>query len=496
MSNNNKNKLLVDLSKSIMPSAYSTNPAKYSSHPLTGNYFHATYLNGSKMLSHFSSPRSSRSSCSTYSSSTNSCSASCTSASSSSATATTSTRSTYSGTANSSSHSSSSSTSSTSSNVSLNLSSTSHTCDSSECGSNCSKAYCNGSTSVLSTSLSNNSNSEASSSSSSSSSYYSTDDQPDEAIYDDDEDEKNSNRINNSYICNSSHSSGDNSISTTKTSSTTIAKTTRSASKLSKQNDDSNLIDQKPSIKTETIELNNRVNCMWSKCKFIGNSTDVDDSLLEHIKSKHIFAQKRLKSFRCMWKECAVYKKPSCSFNWLERHVTDHIDTRPFLCIFNGCKRKFRTEQARERHVQSHINLSESQPASPVKTRNNLLLKSAKLAHTSMLDDKTAALITTAAAKLSDSSKTDLELPNYSEILKALSKKRKALTSESASKKFKKVQYKDFIDECVVSCVDSKLRTLNYESGELVLKANIIGVKPKTAKRKEMLLVEWTPANM
>ena len=40
----------------------------------------------------------------------------------------------------------------------------------------------------------------------------------------------------------------------------------------------------------------------------------------------------------------------------LERHVIDHIDTKSCVCIFNGYKRKFRTERARKRHVQCHIN--------------------------------------------------------------------------------------------------------------------------------------------
>ncbi len=87
--------------------------------------------------------------------------------------------------------------------------------------------------------------------------------------------------------------------------------------------------------------------CLWYKCKYVGHATDVDNSLINHIKSEHIYSQKDLKRFRCMWKGCSVYSKPAFHFNWLERHVVDHIEKNPFMCIFDGCKRKFRTEEVR-----------------------------------------------------------------------------------------------------------------------------------------------------
>ena len=82
--------------------------------------------------------------------------------------------------------------------------------------------------------------------------------------------------------------------------------------------------------------------------------------------------------------------------------------------------------------------------------------------------------------------------------MKALTKKRKVLTSETVGgKKFIKAQFKDFIDECSLSVFDHNLKSLNYQSGEILLKARVIGTKPKTEENKnEMLLVEWIPNNM
>lgn len=88
------------------------------------------------------------------------------------------------------------------------------------------------------------------------------------------------------------------------------------------------------------------------------------------------------------------------------------------------------------------------------------------------------------------------QLANYSHILKALNKKRKVLTTENSNKKFKKAQYKDYADECTVSVVDNKLRTLNFFSGQITLKANIIGFKSKTSTQKEQILIEWFPKNI
>jgi hypothetical protein len=139
--------------------------------------------------------------------------------------------------------------------------------------------------------------------------------------------------------------------------------------------------------------------CMWQKCLFTSDSADADELMIEHVKQQHIQPQKNNKRFKCMWKGCSVIGRMSSSYLWLERHVIDHVDSKPFICIFNGCKRKFRTEAARERHVQTHINMSEngggggsgayanmngsnsaSNSPSPIKTRNRRLFISAKQA--------------------------------------------------------------------------------------------------------------------
>jgi hypothetical protein len=111
----------------------------------------------------------------------------------------------------------------------------------------------------------------------------------------------------------------------------------------------------------DSLELNpNRKKCLWHRCRFSIDADKSNDELIEHVKSKHIQSQKSCKKFRCLWTGCNVYEKPSSSFMWLERHVTDHIDTRPFSCVFSGCNKKFRTETELGRHCELHCDYTPS----------------------------------------------------------------------------------------------------------------------------------------
>ena len=327
----------------------------------------------------------------------------------------------------------------------------------------------------------------------------------------------------------SSLNSSENSINTN---STSIAKMTRSTvQKTSNKNTENYEKEEHNEPTSEINETSNGLKCNWHRCGFICQTSDADDShsLVEHIKSKHIFSQKNLRKFRCLWKGCNVYKNPSCSFNWLERHVIDHIETKPFVCIFTGCKRKFRTEAARERHVQSHINTSshattqsssqaQSSP-SPIKTRNRLLLKSAKIALIQNIKNKSKINCIKALQKQAQGENktaknenlqtvnsanypkadsvngSDVKLPNYAQLFKALTK-RKRPQQDASVKKFKKVQYKDFVDDFSLKVIENKLKSLNYNSGTITFQAKIIAHHFNSSTNNDHYLVEWSPKNM
>ena len=147
--------------------------------------------------------------------------------------------------------------------------------------------------------------------------------------------------------------------STTATNSTCTSRTTRTS--LNAMQESSPVKENGATTKDDDDDdegATKKVKCLWNKCKFVGRPVDVDDSFLDHIRAKHINVQKT--TYRCMWRGCSVYNKMSRSFSWLESHFVYHVDTKPFSCIIAACKKKFVTEHALRRHVQSHMNSSGS----------------------------------------------------------------------------------------------------------------------------------------
>ncbi len=316
--------------------------------------------------------------------------------------------------------------------------------------------------------------------------------------------------LNNSSCMNTSTT---NSTCTSRTTRTSIKSSMSSSPVLLNPNDENNI---------------NKAKCLWHKCKFVGRPIDVDDSLIDHIKTKHINVQKNY--FRCLWNGCNVYNRQSRSFSWLEPHVVHHIDAKPFPCIIGECKKKFHTESALERHVHSHMNNSNSATmsaamspyGSPVKTNllkksiNDALINNSKnpkselqstvssssTSHNEIKNSKvlgnlngtsTSTITSTAAVAASQAATT--KLTNcYSNLRKDLTKKRKNQTHISQIKKFKKVQYEDFIDTCSSRVIEQKLINLSYDSGSISFECNVIGFNK--VNDAELVLIEWVPRNM
>jgi len=115
-----------------------------------------------------------------------------------------------------------------------------------------------------------------------------------------------------------------------------------------------------------------------------------------------------------------------------------------------------------------------------------LLLNSAKLALIQNIKNKT----TTVQGKF----KSAKPSTNYSQILKTLTKKRKA--QAMTFKKFKKAQFKDFFDDFSIQMIGSKLTTLNYHSGKFTFSAEIIGKRTDMDTKAETFLIQWNPKNM
>ncbi|GAB6030262.1 hypothetical protein CHUAL_005939 [Chamberlinius hualienensis] len=108
--------------------------------------------------------------------------------------------------------------------------------------------------------------------------------------------------------------------------------------------------------------------CHWTKCfQVLPTGSD----MIEHMRSAHVDAQVNAESFVCLWEGCKVYNRASCSLSWLERHVLTHSGTKPFKCIVEGCGQRFTSQNALERHVNSHFNQQQSHNGNSNGKRNH-----------------------------------------------------------------------------------------------------------------------------
>ncbi|CAF1052440.1 unnamed protein product [Brachionus calyciflorus] len=363
------------------------------------------------------------------------------------------------------------------------------------------------------------------------------------------------NNINNNNNTNNTHSSYSNSPSNESLNSN--KRITRNASRametsnpfLNKSSSTSSL---STSHQDDSLIDPNRKKCLWNRCRFSVEANKSNDELIEHVKNRHILSQKSCKKFHCLWKGCNVYDRPSTSFMWLERHVTDHIDLRPYSCLFSGCNRKFRTETELVKHCDLHCNtnstttlnsnsltsqlsnISAPMQTSPVKNRQqkHIILNTAKKAliqnikqknksssqlnelnsanpssnvklnalngkaksSSNLMNQKTNNSFPNGLNNNNNNSNNSAKFQNYSQILKALTKKRK--NTEFNKKKFKKAQFKDFVDACSLKVIDDKLNQLNYQSGTCTFHANIIASSVNISDSVETFLVEWYPKNI
>ncbi|GIY56395.1 zinc finger protein jing [Caerostris darwini] len=96
--------------------------------------------------------------------------------------------------------------------------------------------------------------------------------------------------------------------------------------------------------------------CKWLGCNRLADDNTTETDLVDHIRQCHVQSQPDdCKSYVCLWVGCKVYERASCSRSWLERHVLLHGGSKPFRCIVDGCRQRFGSEGALERHVNSHF---------------------------------------------------------------------------------------------------------------------------------------------
>ncbi|XP_050528682.1 uncharacterized protein LOC126898551 [Daktulosphaira vitifoliae] len=110
-----------------------------------------------------------------------------------------------------------------------------------------------------------------------------------------------------------------------------------------------------PKLDTHWISLSGNIVCHWNGCDSYFNTSA---KLIEHLQVKHVNIQKCSETFVCLWNDCKVFNKPSCSRSWLERHVLSHAGNKPLQCIVQKCRQRFSSQIMLERHVNQHFKVS------------------------------------------------------------------------------------------------------------------------------------------
>ncbi|XP_072941850.1 uncharacterized protein jing isoform X2 [Epargyreus clarus] len=117
------------------------------------------------------------------------------------------------------------------------------------------------------------------------------------------------------------------------------------------------------STSTSTVTL-----CLWENCR---KECESDTELIDHLQTDHVKPQEGKSNYVCLWQQCKVRGKPSCSRHWLERHAASHGGNKPFKCIVDGCDRRFSTQTMLQRHVNNHFNESSSSSGGNKKTTDS-----------------------------------------------------------------------------------------------------------------------------
>ncbi|GIX82839.1 zinc finger protein jing [Caerostris extrusa] len=96
--------------------------------------------------------------------------------------------------------------------------------------------------------------------------------------------------------------------------------------------------------------------CKWLGCNRLADDNTTETDLVDHIRQCHVQSQPDdCKSYVCLWVGCKVYERASCSAAGWSVTCSCMGGSKPFRCIVDGCRQRFGSEGALERHVNSHF---------------------------------------------------------------------------------------------------------------------------------------------
>lgn len=173
-------------------------------------------------------------------------------------------------------------------------------------------------------------------------------------------------------------------------------------------------------------------------------------------------------SYSCLWQGCKVFGKRSCSGSWLEKHVPVHGGRFAHACIVDGCRARFSTQRALQKHVNQHFGGAGCKDEGGRRPQGGAKPK-----------DKAQALANT----LSESSKN----------LKRAGVKLKFRRHNVFS-----ARIFDFFDVGIMAGIRHGVSELEARAPEdlLELRSEVTGMKVDSNTGERMARVTWTPEDM
>ncbi|KAF9995505.1 hypothetical protein BGZ65_008855 [Modicella reniformis] len=89
--------------------------------------------------------------------------------------------------------------------------------------------------------------------------------------------------------------------------------------------------------------------CLWKNCNQVFTALDW---LVSHVEEQHIGLGKS--QYTCEWENCVVKQKPFHKHHQVIRHMRTHTGEKPFVCVVEGCAKKFARSDSLLEHSRKH----------------------------------------------------------------------------------------------------------------------------------------------
>ncbi|KAI9283258.1 hypothetical protein BY458DRAFT_495977 [Sporodiniella umbellata] len=103
---------------------------------------------------------------------------------------------------------------------------------------------------------------------------------------------------------------------------------------------------------SEDHSKSEKMQCKWKDC---GLFFDGLQKLIAHINSEHVKSGKPC--YSCEWENCSRNEKPFTKRHKMYNHLRTHTGERPFVCVEEGCGKRFSRPDSLTTHVKTHSNV-------------------------------------------------------------------------------------------------------------------------------------------